>query len=416
MRSAIEYILFQLNAIFLNRIVVNQRNYKSTLCGEINPNKEYFIDGIIRIDNSNYKCVVPSRISIKGYDFDTSQIISEFDDYTFFVSDAGGNGNILLTDVGFEMSGSNSQVYDLEDIDGTHAIECNRVNFNNCTSLGELNGFRQLLENGTGRFGGTPNLILSGTWSGGARVTTSIARGIDDAMSGAIFEAGTGFSMSGRFKSDLNIDLGSSAALLDFAPSNFVGSDRLQLTEVEVSRNGVFDSSDTTITPNISHTDIESYWTNNIGVPNTIVGGVINIDTEVETVIVDPATYYDLAGTASASDLQHFDSPSNGVLRYLSDTSRDFEIKGHQVLRGTANDVIDIKVVVYRDATATDEDHRHIERVLNNLSGPINRAYYTLFDTFRLNKNDTVRLQTENVFDDNNVTAETDSFFILKAS
>lgn len=416
MISAIADILFKLNALFVNRIVVNQRNYKSALGNTIYSNKEYFIDGIITIDNPNFNITVPSGgISIKGYDYDKSQIVCSLDDYTLFDSPVGGSGNVLCTDVSFETSGANSKVYDLTDATGFNAIEYNRVNYNNCTSLGELTNYRQGLESGTGRFGGTPNLILSGTWVGGFRISTSIVRSIDNSMSGALFEEGASFVMNGRFVTDINADLGTSAALLDFAPSNFNGSNRLQLNGTEISRGGVFDPSDSTITPNIAHSDIESYWSNNVGVYNTIIEGTLNVSSEATTSIGSSNTYYDLDGTWTDSDTQHMDSPSNGVLRYLNSVTREFNIQGQIVIEGNANDVIDIKIVIYRDATATDEDARNIERKINNISGSRDVAYFVIFDTFVLNENDTVRLQVENTTAARDMTAELDSFWTLQA-
>ena len=144
-----------------NRVIVTQANKDTTLGGTIDSTKEYFIDGII--DMGATEITVPSGgINIKGYDFNVSGLTSSENSYTMFT---GANaGDVLFSDFKIEVDGTSSKVLDLTNGSGFNAFEIARINFNNCTSLGELNGYRQGLESGTGRFGGTPNLILSGTW------------------------------------------------------------------------------------------------------------------------------------------------------------------------------------------------------------------------------------------------------------
>lgn len=99
-----------------------------------------------------------------------------------YSGESGGSGNIKIRDLAIEITGANSQVYDLTPIDNFRAIEVNRVNYNNCTSLGEINGYRQGFEQGSGRFGGTPTLTLSGNWGGGYVYTDTIVRILDPGM------------------------------------------------------------------------------------------------------------------------------------------------------------------------------------------------------------------------------------------
>lgn len=354
---------------------------------------------------------VPSTgISIKGYSFDQSQLVSPENIYTMFIVNGGGSGNVLITDCGIEVSGTGSQVYNLTDATGFNAIECNRVNYNNCTSLGELNGYRQGLEDGTGRFGGTPNLILSGTWLGGFRIQTSIARSIDNSMTGSLFEAGTSFVMNSRFVSNINVDLGNSAGLLDFQPSNFNGSNILQLRGAEITRLGIHDPSDSTITPNISHTDTECLWLDNIGIYNTVAGGEIYITTETATSVGAVDTYYDLAGTWTSDNLQHFDSPSNGQLRLLDDSPYEFTVFGSITLVSSANNVVDLKIVIYRSETMSFEDGKHLSKQITNVVGSRDVTDFTISDVITLGENDYVKLQVENKTGANNITAALDSY------
>lgn len=395
------------------RIVVTQANVATTLGGVIDSTSEYFIDGII--DMTGVSVEIPSTgIYIRGYNFDISKLTNNDVAYTMFTSPVGGSGNILFDDIAIEVTGLTSQVYNLVGDTGFEAIELNKVNYNNCTSLGEINNYRQGLEIGTGRFGGQPSLTLSGAWNG-FRITTSIARLIDNAMTEPIFKAGLGLSMSGRFLTDINIDLGTTAPLSDFAPSNFTGSDKFEIERAFISRGSVFDPMDATILPNISSTDKEALFIDNIGITNTHKGGKLNIDAETVTNIISSGAYVDLDGTWTASDLDHFDIPANGQLRYLDDTPKAFKLQSAIVLDGGANDECGIRVVVFRNATLTDEVVCTQLRLIDNLQGGRDVAYFNIDCRFDLYTNDYVRLQVANITDTTDVTAELDSYFLIES-
>jgi hypothetical protein len=331
-----------------------------------------------------------------------------------FVSPGGGSGDLIGKDYAIDVSGSGSLVYDITDATGTHAFEISRVNYDNCSSLGTISGYRQGLEVSTGRFGGKPELELAGTWTGGYFIDVSIVRSLTDGAY-TLFKAGASFTMASRFRSNHNVDLPASASFTDFAPSNFISSSTVQLQGCIVTRAGVFDATDSNLTPNIDASDLVSAWTGNIGLNNTFVGGENNVTSEAATVISSSATFVDLAGTFTASDLQHFDSPSNGQLRHLGSSPRDYTISGQLVIDCTANDEVDLKVVIFRAATTSFEDGKTQRRVINNLQGGRDVAYFGLSSALILDTNDYVKLQVANVSATNNITAELDSFFRLSA-
>ena len=130
-----------------------------------------------------------------------------------FTSPAGGSGNLLGQDFAIEITGTGSEVFDVVSDTGAEALEFSRVNYNDCTSLGTIDNYRQGLEVGTGRFGGTPELTLKGVWSGGYFIDTSIVRSLTDGAY-TLYKAGTGLSMASRFRSNQNIDLPASASFL----------------------------------------------------------------------------------------------------------------------------------------------------------------------------------------------------------
>ena len=396
-----------------NRIIVTQENVAETLGGVIDSSKQYFLDGII--DLGTTEITVPTTgMTILGLSFDLSALISSEDNYSMFVDDAGaGAGNLLMTDLYLSVTGSNSEVYDLTDATGFNAIELNRVNFIDCESLGTLNGYRQGLESGTGRFGGKPSLTFSGTWLGGYFIDTSIVRSLTD---GAyyLFTEGTSFSMASRFRSNMNIDLPASAGFLDFTDADFVNPSTLQLNEMIVTRNGVFNATDSNYTPNISRSDLASSWKNNYGMRNTFEGGRLKVSSENLTVISAGSTWYTLNANWDASRLEHFDSPSSGQLRHLGNSPREYRCVLNFVIESTRDNVLGIRLRKWNESGSFFEDFPEVRRQVNNLSGARDVAVFNFVFNANLDQNDYVYFQVRNNSGNNNCTLELDSDWFLE--
>ena len=393
-----------------NRIVVTEA---ADLSGALDSTKQYFLDGIIDMGSQSIE-IPAGGLTITGYSFDLSKLISSAVGYTMFVSPGGGSGNVIGKDYAIEVTGSGSQVYNLVSNTGFEAFEFTRINYNDCESLGSIDNYRQGLENGTGRFGGKPQLTLVGTWLGGYFIDTSIVRNLDDGAY-SLFSAGTAFSMTSRFRSNQNIDLPANVSFIDFASSNFVNPSTLQLDGCIVTRGGVFDATDTNLIPNVAASDLVSEWTDNNGIDNTFVGGEDSISAEIATVITSDGVYVDLAGTYNPMALTHFDSPASGQLRHLGGSPREYQVVGQFVIVGSANNTIAMKAVIFRSATTSFEDGRIQRRVINSLQGGRDVAYFGYFDNITLNKNDYVKFQVANIGATNNVTAELDSLFVVQA-
>ena len=386
------------------RIIVNQENAATTLGGIINSSREYFIDG--SIDLGTTQITVPvTGMTLKGYSFDISGLYSSEDNYTMFISEspAIGSGNVLGVDYFISVTGTGSQVYDLYDATGFNAFEFQRINYNNCTSLGELHNYRQGLESGTGRFGGSPSLCLTGNWLGGFRITTSITRGMSDTTTEPLFKAGPGFTMNSRFITDMNCDLGDLQPFLDFTPSNFPVSSTLELVDMIMTRGGSLSPNDTNITPNISASDSSSNWRNNNGVNNTFIGAIGEITTEIETTIPSVNTYVPIEGTLSTFDLQHFDSPANGQLRHLGSNPREYTVNFDFILEGSANREYTI-ALTKNDGSDTIVYEQ--TRVINNLQGGRDVAYFTGLANIILNQGEYAYWQVKNIINNNNCTLE----------
>ena len=394
-----------------NRVIVTQSNYTTTLGGTIDSTKEYFLDGVI--DMGATQITVPSGgINIKGFDFNVSGLTSSENTYTMFTGATAGD--VLFFDFKIEVTGTSSQVFDLTNSSGFNAFEISRINFNGCTSLGELNGYRQGLETGTGRFGGTPNLILSGTWLGGYFIDTSIVRSLT-AGAYSIYEAGTSFLMNSRFRSNQNINLPSTASFIDFGKTNFANPNTLQLDNCIVSRNGTFDATDTAIVPNIDRADVESYFKGNTGILNTYVGGKVFVNSTSTTVVSAGSTFYTLNGIWSSENLQHFDNPASGELRHLGVNPIEFNLVSDLVLDSSPNNVIEVRLRKWNNSTSTFENFGNQLRQVNSLVGGRDVAFFTILQSITLNQNDYVFLQVANNNGNNNITAEIDSFMRIEA-
>lgn len=380
-------------------------DFDSTLRSDV----VYFIDGVI--DMGSQQIEVPTEgLYLSGHNFDVSKLVSSEDNYTMFISPVGGSGNIIGDNFTLTASGLNSSVWGISGAAGNEAIEFDKVNFNACTSLGFIDNYRQYLEVGSGRFGGTPVLEFRGSWNG-ARISTSIARGLSDLS--ALFKSGSGLSFSGRFITDINCDLPANGALLDFSESDILGDESLLLQGAFITRQGSINPQDAGLTPNITAESVKSNWKSNTGLPNTNKYFKSVVTSQVETVVSAVDTYYPLLGTFTVEKAVHFSQPANGESECSTGVG-DFIITGDLSIQGTANDVIDIRVAKSIDGGVTFPDElNHISRTINNLVGPNDVAFFPINFISTLAKGDRVRVEVENKTSADNVTAGLDSFIII---
>jgi len=395
-------------------IVVNQENLATTLGGVIDSTKVYVIDGAIDFTGTGLSIEVPATgISYMGTTFDISKIICSDINYTLFTSPGGGSGNVLGIDCALEVTGSGSQVYNLTDATGFNAFEFTRINYNNCTSLGTITGYRQGFESGTGRFGGSPELTLAGTWLGGYFIDSSIVRSLTDGAY-SLYKAGAGFSMASRFRSNQNIDLPASASFVDFAPVNFPNPSTVQLDGCIISRNGVFNASDSNITPNAQASDLPSAWTGNVGIQNTFVGGKQKATVALTTVIAVASTFYTLNATWTPSGLSHFDAPSTGRLRHIGVSPIEFKVQADFTIEGATGNEIAVRIKKWDDSASSFLDFQPTTRQINALVGGRDVAFFTILSNIVLDTNDYLLFQVANNSGMGNVTLEVESNFIVE--
>lgn len=375
---------------------------------------EYFIDG--EIDMGTQSIEVPvGGLHLRGYDFDISGLYSTADNYTMFTSPIGGSGDILGADYYISTSGASSKVYDIVSATGAGAFEFTRVNYNNCTSLGTIDNYRQGLEIGTGRFGGSPSLTLKGAWAGGYRITTSIVRALSAGMTEPLFKAGAAFVMQSRFLTDINCDLPSSAALLDFTDANLPNSATLLISGATITRGGVSDPTDANLTPNISASNLSCFWDSNRGIDNTFPGGELDITVETPTPVPVIGTWYQALGTWATENLQHFDSPVAGRLRFLGNNPRAYRVEGSLIVDGTANNDIAMRIRKFDFSTSTTSTVGSQPRQVNNFSGARDVAFFNFIFTTTLDANDYLFMELQNNTSTAALTVELDSFILVSA-
>ena len=122
-----------------NLVIVQQA---SDLSGTLDPTKEYVIDGVVDMGSQSIE-VPAGGLNIRGWNFNVSKLISSANNYTMFTSPVSGSGDVLGADYAIEVTGANSQVYDLKAVDNFRAFEFERINYNNCVSLGQIDSYRQ---------------------------------------------------------------------------------------------------------------------------------------------------------------------------------------------------------------------------------------------------------------------------------
>jgi hypothetical protein len=228
-----------------------------------------------------------------------------------------------------------------------------------------------------------------------------------------LFKEGAAFTMNSRFLTDINIDLPTLAPFCDFTTGAFPNPSTVQVKGAIMSRDGSFNANDSNIFPNLNSSDLACDWDNNIGIPNTFVGGSINNTAESQTTIATQDVAVDLNGTFTTIDLQHFDSPANGRLRHIGINPREYVVNFDFILDGVQNNEYELSLVkIDSFATATIEYTQ--VRVINNLQGGRDVAYYNGQTSVVLNQNDFVFWQVANVSNTSDCTLEVDSAWSVK--
>jgi hypothetical protein len=386
------------------------------LSGTLDSTKFYKISGVIDFTGTGFNIEVPAGgLTLSGGSYGTSQLLCTDNNYTLFTSPVGGSGKLLCDEVTKKITGTLSSVYGIKSVNGTSDFEMVRVEWQDCTSLGYIDNYRQGLEIGTRRFGGSPELELRGAWSSGYFIDISLVRILSAGFAGSLYKAGTGFVMQSRFRSNQNINLPASASFVDFVDTNFPNPSTLQFEGVQLTRNSVIDASDSNLTPNIAASNLSCKWNGNNGLENTFEGGRIDITAAQQTTIADGSTFYPItAANHDASSLQHFDNPSVLQLRNLGNQPRAYKVTSQFIIEGTANNVIAMRIAVWDSSASTFIFHTPMTRQILNTIGGNDIAFFNFNQNIILDQNDYYYFEVANNSGNDNVTMAVDSYFIAE--
>lgn len=249
----------------LNEIVIRSKTdlINKTLSSSI----KYVVDANLIFVSGEFIKIPAGGLDISGYGFDPSSISKNILNESIFISEVGGSGNLVSSNITY-YPGLGS-VFNLTDVNGSHAVELNDVNFQGVSgsSLGIINGYRQFTGTTCGLYGLTDGLTLEGDWSG-FKLTNSNVIGFG--ASGTLFKKGASLVFSNRFYIDLNIQIATGSKICDFAEVNFTNDKSLQVVNCYAKINGVVNDATTSTTfPNITPYSSKAYFVNNIGIKNS---------------------------------------------------------------------------------------------------------------------------------------------------
>lgn len=375
----------------------------------IDSNKLYVIDG--RIDMGTQQIEIPSGgFSYMGHSYFISSLYSSEDNYTMFINKPGeDSGNVRGVEVEHYVTGTSSQLFNLDNGENFGAIEfisCNFGTFSGeTTSLGELTGYRQFATQDNAFIRVADGFTFSGNWSGGLLITDTIMLSIPAGAS--IFKEGTALLFSGSTRTNLNaLSVDNTVTVFDFQESNF------SIDWGFIVDNARFNKDSTPI-PNLPSDSTKVHVSNSFGTSNTYVGGFWDSDTEVETVL-SVGLASQILGTTNYSELVHFSSGGNNSLVYDSDVDLDFLLTGNIQIDGGLGDSIVVIVRKYDDSIASYVDIFEMERTIENSLGGFDTAYYVFNVPISLSENDRVELWVRNDSDNTNVTMKKNSLLFIR--
>lgn len=370
-------------------VLVQQAN---DLAGTIDSSKLYLVDGVV--DMGDTQILVPEGgIVIHGLDFNISLLTTSEPNHKLFIADPAGSyaGDVILRDMAIEVSGAGSQVYDLDNDGNFGAVECTDFNFVNCTSLGELSNYRQGLWSDFGLIGCTDGLTMSGTWAGGFAILTAILVSAGNAFTGTVLAAGTGLSVNGSIRCDMNaLQLDDAGTFSDFAPSNIVNDAEFRMIGLRVNENA-------NAFPNMPASNVKARYANCVGTPNTYVGGKWSFTAGATTNILAVNTPEKMAGTTTYDDMQWFSNTTDNAFVYDGAGEIDVLFEVIVPASGGTGDEINVILRKWDDSASSYVDLADSGPITTSLFG--GQASISAKDTTMLSKNDRLEVWIENQSD-----------------
>lgn len=389
------------NVIYIDQAKIDDGFFDAPLVSD----KVYIIDG--QLDITGYSFDVPATgLSLEGLGFNVSSVFTSEENAVIFSSPEGGSGDLLFKDLAFTCVGTGSKVFAITDVDGTHAFEFQRVNFNGCVDLGYVDGYRQGLEQGTGRFGGTPTLEFRGTWAGGYFMDTSIVRGISDSVY-SLFGCAIGQTFASRFYTNANIVVPANVTAFTFSASNFVNDETLQINGAQFAGPG-------TVLAGIDQTNTRTRVSTTRGYPNTYVGAFWQCTATTATTFTLINTVTKMLGTTTGSNLEWFSLPGNNDITYDSTELVSVYATFNGSFIGGNNKDFTIRFRVWDDSGSVYVNYSSVRFSTDGNGNYVNLTMHS--PRIRVAENDRIEVWVENNSDTSNLTMQTDAqLFVQEA-
>jgi len=375
------------------------------LSGTLTSSRAYLIDGIIDMGTQTI-AVPPGGLTLTGFGSGISCLQSSENSYTMFVNGSPNAGSLLLRGTDVQVTGTSSQVFDLDNNGQGGAIRVIDSNMTNCTSVGEVTAYRGMLFNDSIWLGCADGIRFSGTWIGGVRIDSCIVANFGS--SGIAYGEGSGLVFGSRFISNANVNIPLGAVAYDFQSSNFSGDGDYELLA------GQFAGLSTTLTTGIGRTNVKSKWKANNGIENTYVGARWQIETgdEATTVIGSSNVYVKVAGATTYADEQWFSNTTDNAFVYDSDNMIEAAIMGTLAVTAGNNNLIQFKMRHWDDSASAYVD-LYESPILQMQSTGSDPQTVTILDFADLDVGDRLELWVQNTSATTNITVKDGSILAV---
>ena len=315
-------------------IVVKQA---SDLSGTLSSTKIYEIDGTIAMGSQTI--TVPSGgLTLMGRGNNVSGLATSEASFTLFVDASSDAGSITVESLDFQVDGTSSKVFDLDNSGAGGIIRVVNCTFTSCKEIGEFDAFQAALFSNMVWFTCLQGITLHGTWIGGISVDGFVPLALPSGATA--FKEGTSLVFGARFISNANMSLVSTATGYNFSQSNFAADADFELI------NGAFSGAGTQVS-GITRGNTKCRWRDNNGLGNTYVGGRWTVALSGDEVInsTSPTSYSKINGTTTPVDLQWFSAGTANDITFDSTQEVEVIIQGVIYFTGSNNQTIQVKLV-----------------------------------------------------------------------
>ena len=366
--------------------------------------KRYVVDGFI--DMGTTSITIPQTgATICGQGFNVTGLFSTENNYTMFKDDGVFAGDFLLDDIDIKVTGTSSQVFDLDNAGNASALELDKVNFTQCVDIGLVDSYRQILMSGVGfvYFGATgvvKGLTIDGTMTGGMTVITTITLGQQSGVT--LFQGGASLSIGGSLRSDMNaLSINDASVIFDFAAADFVNDSSFFLTNFRtpVTATGAITG--------IVASNRKAEFRGCVGIANTHKGGVWSVSTAATTTIAVINTPVKMAGTTTYTILDHFTQSANNAIESQTTEKLTMDVTGSITVTGNNGDTIGIVLRHWDDSATAYVNLTTTTATFTDTVGPVDPGAenVTVYANVIMDIGDRVEVWLENQTGTDNITA-----------